>query len=60
MLYQFRFDLLFLFAFVALLIFNMVMSGANKSNVQTANAVTVEAQNNLDASAPAKNTAEKN
>lgn len=60
MLYQFRFDLLFLFAFVALLILNMVMGGANKSDVQTANAVTVEAQNNLDASTPVKNTGNQN
>ena len=60
MFYQFRFDLLFLFAFVALLVLNMVMGGANKSNVQTANAVTVEAQNNLNASTPAKNTDAKN
>lgn len=60
MLYQFRFDLLFLFVFIALLILNMTMGKANKSNVQTANAVTVEAQNNLDASAPAKNTDAKN
>lgn len=56
MFYQFRFDLLFLFVFVALLILNMVMGGANKSNVQTANAVSVEAQNDLGASAPASKT----
>ncbi|MBR0237948.1 MAG: hypothetical protein IJQ39_07655 [Thermoguttaceae bacterium] len=46
MFYQFRFDLLFLFVFIALLILNMTMGDANKSDVQTANAVTVEAQNN--------------
>ncbi len=45
MLYQFRFDLLFLFVFVALLILHMTMVDANKSDVKTANAA-VETQNN--------------
>ena len=46
MLYQFRFDLLFLFAFVALLILNMTMVDANKSDVKTANAATEQTNHN--------------
>ena len=46
MFYQFRFDLLFLFAFVALLILHMTMVDANKSDVKTANAVTEQTNHN--------------
>lgn len=46
MFYQFRFDLLFLFAFVALLVLHMTLVDANKSDVQTANAVTEQTNHN--------------
>ena len=44
MFYQFRFDLLFLFAFIALLFLNMTFGASSKSDVKTANAA-VESQN---------------
>ena len=44
MFYQFRFDLLFLFAFIALLFLNMTFGASRKSDVKTANAA-VETQN---------------
>ncbi len=44
MFYQFRFDLLFLFTFIALLFLNMTFGASSKSDVKTANAA-VESQN---------------
>ena len=44
MFYQFRFDILFLFAFIAFLFFNMTMGASNKSEVKTATAA-VETHN---------------
>ena len=45
MFYQFRFDILFLFAFIAFLFLNMTFGASNKSEVKTANAA-VETQTN--------------
>lgn len=59
MFYHFRFDLLFLFAFVVLLILNMTMGASRKSEVKTAAAV-VESQNSLDVSSTSENPIVKN
>ena len=56
MLYQFRFDLLFLFVFVGILFLNMTMSGTNKSDVQTVNPVMEQTNHNvLSVDNPVKN-----
>lgn len=59
MLYQFRFDILFLFAFIAFLFFNMTFGAASKSEVKTANAA-VESQSNIGASGSVDNPVAKN
>ena len=59
MFYQFRFDLLFLFAFIALLFLNMTLGSSSKSEVKTANAV-MESQRSLDVSNPSERPAVKN
>ncbi|MBR5160931.1 MAG: hypothetical protein IKW80_04840 [Thermoguttaceae bacterium] len=51
MFYQFRFDILFLFAFIAFLFLNMTFGASNKSEVKTANAA-VESHNDNSASNP--------
>ena len=56
MLYQFRFDILFLFAFIAFLFFNMTMGASSKSEVKTAKVAVEETQNNTHSDNPvAKN-----